>query len=159
MKPTIETANYSLYLADCRDVLPQLDKADLLLTDPPYGINKDKGSGDGGADASGRYLRKPKKYRGNWDQKRPSKTVFDSLIESAEICIIWGGNYFSDILPQGNRWLFWNKRNSMPTYSDGEMAWTNLPGNSVKMFTQCSSGPPLQLTPEGGIIQRKNQLR
>src|SRR5690606_6146739 len=30
--------------------------------------------------------------------------------------------------------------NSMPSYSDGELAWTNIKGSSVKKFTQCSSG-------------------
>jgi site-specific DNA-methyltransferase (adenine-specific) len=29
----------TLYRGDCRDVLPELDPVDLVLTDPPYGIN------------------------------------------------------------------------------------------------------------------------
>ena len=28
----------------------------------------------------------------------------------------------------------------MPTYSDGELAWTSIRGGSVKKFTQCASG-------------------
>ena len=32
-----QDANVTLYHADCRDVLPTLEMADLLLTDPPYG--------------------------------------------------------------------------------------------------------------------------
>src|SRR5690606_23457315 len=54
--------------------------------------------------------------------------------------IIWGGNFFSDILPIGGRWLVWDKLNSMPSYSDAEWAWTNIKGASVKKFTQCSNG-------------------
>ena len=29
----------TLYLGDCREVLPGLDKVDLILTDTPYGID------------------------------------------------------------------------------------------------------------------------
>lgn len=28
----------TIYNADCRDVLPQLEPVDLVLTDPPYGV-------------------------------------------------------------------------------------------------------------------------
>jgi len=35
-----------IYHADCRDILPELPKVDLVLTDPPYGINT-KSDGDG----------------------------------------------------------------------------------------------------------------
>lgn len=39
MKPYYEDATVTLYHADCRDVLSSLDGVDLVLTDPPYGIN------------------------------------------------------------------------------------------------------------------------
>jgi hypothetical protein len=32
----------TLYLADCREVLPTLERHDLLLTDPPYGIGANR---------------------------------------------------------------------------------------------------------------------
>ena len=36
----IETiGDATLYLGDCRDILPTLPKVDLVLTDPPYGID------------------------------------------------------------------------------------------------------------------------
>jgi len=36
----IETiGNATLYLADCREVLPTLPKVDAVITDPPYGVN------------------------------------------------------------------------------------------------------------------------
>jgi site-specific DNA-methyltransferase (adenine-specific) len=39
MKPYYEDGSVTLYCADCRDVLPLLARgADLLLTDPPYGV-------------------------------------------------------------------------------------------------------------------------
>lgn len=38
MKPYYEDENARLYLGDCRAVLPELDPADLIVTDPPYGV-------------------------------------------------------------------------------------------------------------------------
>lgn len=36
MKPYYEHAGITIYHGDCREILPQLPKADLILTDPPY---------------------------------------------------------------------------------------------------------------------------
>lgn len=132
--------NATLYLGDCREVLPGLAPADLVATDPPYGIGADKGAAVGGTDASGRYVRRPKQYEGGWDADRPDAELLALVIAAGKRAIVWGGNYFADILPRGGRWLFWDKLNAMPSYSDGEMAWTNVPGASVKKFTQCNNG-------------------
>ena len=37
MKPYYEHAGITIYHGDCRDILPQLELVDLVLTDPPYG--------------------------------------------------------------------------------------------------------------------------
>ncbi len=34
-----ERSGIKIYLVDCREILPTLPKADLILTDPPYGLN------------------------------------------------------------------------------------------------------------------------
>ena len=74
--PRIETiGNATLYLGDCREILPTLPKVDLVLTDPPYGIGADKGAAVGGTDATGRYLRRPKQYDGGWAD------VFEEAVE------------------------------------------------------------------------------
>ena len=39
MKPYYEHAGITIYHADCREILPQLESVDLVLTDPPYGVN------------------------------------------------------------------------------------------------------------------------
>ena len=135
IKPYYEDDSVFLIHGDCREIVPLLGRFDLLLTDPPYGIGKDKGAAPGGTDGSGRYKRNPKQYEGEWDSERPSPVLFADLILSSRDAIIWGGNYFADILPRGGRWLFWDKKNNMPSFSDGEMAWTNIAGVSVKKFT------------------------
>ena len=38
MTPYYEHAGITIYHGDCRQVLPQLGRFDLLLTDPPYGV-------------------------------------------------------------------------------------------------------------------------
>ena len=40
MKPYYQDESVTIYNADCRDVLPTMDKVDLVLTDPPYGMHK-----------------------------------------------------------------------------------------------------------------------
>lgn len=37
-KPYYEHAGITIFHADCREVLPHLPKVDLVLTDPPYGV-------------------------------------------------------------------------------------------------------------------------
>ena len=51
------------------------------------------------------------------------------------LSIIWGGNFFADILPPSTHWLVWDKKNTCPTFSDCELAWTNSERTSVKKIT------------------------
>ena len=39
MKPYYQDEWVTIYHGDCREILPQLPKVDLVLTDPPYGIS------------------------------------------------------------------------------------------------------------------------
>lgn len=112
-----------------------------MITDPPYGIKRDKGFG--GALPFGNGSGKPierKKYTGEWDNERPDKKHFDHLIRVSKIAIVWGGNFFSDLLPVGNHWLVWDKLNTMPSFGDCELAWSNIKRNSVKKVTREYNG-------------------
>lgn len=113
----------TLHLGDCREIMPLLPKVDAVVTDPPYGIKQANGfDGFGGMGAP--IARR--KYDGDWDNSRPDDETFAAVLNAGQVHIIWGGNYFTDMLPVGRKWLFWDKCQTMPTYSDGEMAWTSL---------------------------------
>lgn len=139
-KPYYQDNAVTLYLGDCREIVPNLGRFDLLLTDPPYGIKQDIGMGGGGYDGFGNGIKRaPKIYAGGWDSERPESSTFDLLLKSANTHIIWGGNYFADSLPVQSKWLVWDKEQTMPTYSDAELAWTTLSGVAVKMFRYCGA--------------------
>jgi DNA modification methylase len=112
----------TLYLGDCREILPTLGKVDAVVTDPPYGIGKDgqirTTGGNGG--------RKAHDFLG-WDAERPSAEVFALMLAAAGQSIIWGGNYFADMLPATGKWLVWDKGQRI-NQSDGELAWTSMGG-------------------------------
>ena len=127
-----------LYNADCREVLPLLPKVDAVVTDPQYGIKRDKGMGGGGGGFYEKRLLST--YAGDWDAERPAPDVFAAILNAAPVHIVWGGNYFTDALPVGHKWLFWDKCQTMPSYSDGEMAWTSLNGVAIKKFVYSNNG-------------------
>lgn len=122
MSLPVTIGNATLYNADCRDVLPTLAKADLVCTDPPYGIGRDgqkKTTGGNGG-------RKAHAFKG-WDTDRPDREIFDLILKAAPTAIIWGGNYFADMLPPTGKWLVWDKGQRI-NQSDGELAWTSMSG-------------------------------
>ena len=42
MKPYYKTKLGKLYHGDCLEIMPQFEKVDLILTDPPYGVRRDE---------------------------------------------------------------------------------------------------------------------
>jgi DNA modification methylase len=128
----------TLYLGDCREILPTLGKVDAVVTDPPYGIGADKGH-SGARSFNGSKPIPQNSYDDEWDDTRPDPTIFKAILDISERQIIWGGNYFADLLPAQGKWLWWDKCQTMPTYGDGELAWTNLEGTVPKKFTYANN--------------------
>jgi len=135
IKKEVVIGECRLLLGSCEEILPVLDRVDAILTDPPYGIGQDKGfEGFESFGGFGPPIAR-RQYRGEWDNARPSKELLNLIINAGNYSIIFGGNYFADVLPLGQHWLVWDKKNTMPTFSDCELAWTNLPRKSVKLLT------------------------
>lgn len=116
-------------------------KADIVMTDAPYGINVVGNDGKVGADFG---VAKKGKY---------AKIIADDTTDTAEesykilssICnriIMWGGNYFIKFLPASDGWLIWDKRGQSGirnTFADGEMAWCSF-HTPVRIYHQLWNG-------------------
>jgi site-specific DNA-methyltransferase (adenine-specific) len=117
---------------DCMELLKRTPDNfyDLALVDPPYGINADvKNSTD--KKQSEKSASNSKKYgEQKWDADVPSKEYFIELFRASKEQIIWGVNYYPFDFLAGGR-IYWDKCVTMPTYSDGELAYCSLL-NSIK---------------------------
>ncbi len=116
-----------LYLGDCQEILPTLWVFDAVVTDPPYGINKDGQKRTTG----GHGGRKAYEFLG-WDAERPAPEIFALMLSVARQHVVWGGNYFADLFPPTGKWLVWDKGQRI-NQSDGELAWTSSPG-ALRIF-------------------------
>jgi DNA modification methylase len=133
MKPYYEHAGITIYHGDCRELLPQLPKVDLLLTDPPYGISFSHGGGDNSGIGRGRYatLFAHEKVVGDTSPFDPT-----FILSLGVPTVLWGGNHFASRLPNSQSWLVWDKRaasHHTNDFADCEIAWTNL-GCVARMF-------------------------
>jgi site-specific DNA-methyltransferase (adenine-specific) len=109
-----------LFHGDCREVLPTLDRFDLLLTDPPYGI---AGVWKGGRGHGWGKAQEDSDVRNGWDATIPDAELLDLVLSAADDAVVWGGNYFP--LPPSRGWLVWNKPERNFTLAEAELAWTS----------------------------------
>jgi DNA modification methylase len=123
VKPYYEEAGIKIYHGDCREILPQLGRFDLLLTDPPYGIGVGRTSHATSGLVVGHGNRRVAKRSyplESWDDAAPNLDIPRNVAVSQ---IIFGGNYFP--LPPSKCWLVWDKQVN-GNFADCELAWTNL---------------------------------
>src|SRR3990167_8756230 len=108
-----------IYTGDCLEIMRGMpDKCvDLVLTDPPYGIDMNKPFGS---------YSSPQVFDGDWDKKIPTKRYFDEIFRVSKNQVIFGGNYFTEYLKPTSAWLFWDKNNGESTFADGELVWTSF---------------------------------
>ena len=117
MTPYHESDGVTLYHGDCREILPQLGRFDLLLTDPPYGI---------GIAANPVRQAHSKQC---WDDKPVSLDLLLACIATCENSIVWGGNYFA--LPPSRKFLVWDKQQPESfSLAMCEQAWCSFDGNA-----------------------------
>lgn len=133
----IESITNQIINADCMDILKELpDKCiDLVLTDPPYGINiveslqKQKKS-----TTSMFNMCKGIVGNGEWDKSIPNKRYFEQILRVSKNQIIWGGNYFLEYLHNTRAFLVWDKMNGTNPMADCELAWTSF-DSSIRKFS------------------------
>ena len=140
MKPYYEHAGITIYHGDCREVLPTLGPVDLVLTDPPYGVNE-------------RCERKARK-RGSLASCNdfPQIVGDDERFDPSHLLrfprlVLFGANHYADSLPPSPSWIVWDKRAGITSKrgdafndnGDAEMAWTNL-GGPVRVISHLWMG-------------------
>ena len=69
-----------------------------------------------------------------WDKERPSPWLFGLMREKAAECVVWGGNYFTDLLPPSMRWLVWDKGQTDFSLADCEFAWSSQQGAARRLM-------------------------
>lgn len=131
------------YNMDCadgmREMLKQGMRADWLITDPPYGIGIEKMSfTQSGAKKIGKATRRDYTNTGKWDGERIDKEYFDLMFKVSKNQIIFGGNYYTDILPPTKSWIVWDKRcddKLRNDFADCELAWASGGGGQEFFIT------------------------
>ena len=112
-------------------------KADMVFTDPPYGMNLDTDYSKMDNESSNAEFRKRKnivggkKYeQGKVDEFHPEMIDAVFAIDTDEM-FLWGADYFSELLPNKNdgSWIVWDKRDNNEQFdkmygSQFELCWS-----------------------------------
>lgn len=142
-----------LYNMDCMEAMKSIPDHffDLAICDPPYGINapgmsmgsnrtRTKEKGGYPHESTADKLRKGRLNKGSgklkrnalntldceWDNERPAPEYFFELMRISKNQIIWGYNYFSDILPPCRGIIVWDKVQPWENFSQVEIAYTSF---------------------------------
>jgi DNA modification methylase len=106
-------------------------KAELLLTDPPYGISVVANNSVGGSKPFGDnktgIVIKANDYApiiGD-ETTETAKNAYYECKNVTKSQIIFGGNYFTDFLSPSKCWIVWDKQNT-GNFADVELAWTSF---------------------------------
>lgn len=138
----------TLYLGDCREILPTLEGVDCVVTDPPYGIAHPCNYG-----SRGRGNLAGKRQQGgkpvwispssiDYPDVHGDGEPFDPapLLDIGKARILFGANHYADKLPPSDGWMVWDKqRPDDLDQSTCELAWTDCI-KGVRRFSHLWNG-------------------
>tara|TARA_R110002096_G_scaffold86110_1_gene198508 strand:+ start:2640 stop:3278 length:639 start_codon:yes stop_codon:yes gene_type:complete len=124
-----------LYLGDWKDAVGLVNDIGAVVTDPPYGVSHYSG---------GKVMPNAVAYRPIvGDDDTDAVKDFFAWLPYETNAVVFGANYFPELLPHRGRWLCWDKRLSAKADrmfgSPFELAWQNSVLRSTKMF-RCMHG-------------------
>lgn len=120
---------------DCMDYMKTLDDNAFgyVITDVPYG----KGNG-----TVSKFGKEKKRRKKNWDKERPSKKYFDEMMRVSDTQIIFGYNYFSDLVKPTRSIICWDKVGGYKfdnPFAPFELAWTST-NEQARKYTIVQQG-------------------
>src|SRR3990167_11182798 len=108
----------TLYLGDCREILPTIGKVDAVVSDVPYGVNYRHG-----AVSTGKWKSKNHEQKIKGDDKQFDPAPFLAI---GRYHLFFGADNFSHLLPRG-AWIVWDKRDGVEnvkfSMSPFELVW------------------------------------
>lgn len=110
-------------------------RANLVLTDPPYGVKAVESGGHNDGKMAGNQVCRDNIYHpiiGD-DTTDTARDNYNLIVSYSDNQIIFGGNYFTDFLPPSRCWVVWDKQ-AAGTFADGELAWTSFDRN-LKIYS------------------------
>tara|TARA_R110000824_G_scaffold116368_1_gene267759 strand:+ start:284 stop:970 length:687 start_codon:yes stop_codon:yes gene_type:complete len=148
VKPYYQDDSVTIYHGDCREILPDLT-FDVVITDPPYGINVVSKTGAIGTTKPNKawsHETGPKKW------SSPRMNVYRPVVGDDEPLdprwltaygrrqVIFGADHFTE-WPGPGRLLVWDKRDGLPSikFADCEIAWDSDKGAS-RLIRHLSNG-------------------
>lgn len=154
MKPlkTVQIGPATLYCGDSHQLLKTgLLAADALISDPPYGINLRIGGSNTGKTISPKH----RPIVGDDSPFDPMPWIKHIGVKAP--VLLWGADHYKTRLPDGGRFLAWDKSCGMGAaalFTDAEFAWTNRK-NARCIYRQFWLG--CTRSGEGAASKRKRQ--
>lgn len=127
VEPYYKDSLVEIWCGDCKEILPTLPEADLILTDPPYGISYVHGA-----------INIPNATKFAGVAVAGDDRPFDPRwLLPYDNLVLWGANHYANLLPV-ERWFVWDKRCGVipdRDTSDCEFAWARGTGGyCARMF-------------------------